>query len=128
MGKLIEKLQGKEIPADDMKKFEAIDEVLDAAVKEQTDVLSVKAVELEKKQEATEAALLDVKKSLEGMNKKDEKKMKKSIESQLREQLKDYMTVENGVEKVDLKKAVQDNGNNLKLNLDVKAAGTILTG
>lgn len=128
MGKFIEQLQGKEIPAEDLKKFEAIDEALDAAVKEQTDVLSEKSAELEKRAEATEAALLDVKKSLEGMNKKDEKKMKKSIESQLREQLKDYMTVENGVEKVDLKKAVQDNGNNLKLNLDVKAAGTILTG
>lgn len=128
MGKLIEQLQGKEIPAEDLKKFEAIEEALDATVKEQTDVLSEKAVELEKKQEATEAALLDVKKSLEGMNKKDEKKMKKSIESQLREQLKDYMFSENGVEKVDLKRAAQDKGNNVKLTLDVKAAGTITTG
>lgn len=128
MGKLTERLQGKEIPAEDMKKFEAIDEVLDETVKAHTEELSAKAAELEKKQEATEAALLDVKKSLEGMNKKEEKKMKKSIEAQLREQLNNYISVENGVEKVDLKKAAQENGNNLKLKLDTKAAGTILTG
>jgi HK97 family phage major capsid protein len=128
MGKLTERLQGKEIPAEDMQKFEAIDEVLDETVKAHTEELSAKAAELEKKQEATEAALLDVKKSLEGMNKKEEKKMKKSIEEQLREQLKNYISVENGVEKVDLKKAAQENGNNLKLTLDTKAAGTILTG
>ena len=70
MGKLTEKLQGKDIPAEDMKKFEAIDEVLDETVKAHTEELSAKAAELEKKQEATEAALLDVKKSLEGMDKK----------------------------------------------------------
>lgn len=128
MGKLTEKLQGKDIPAEDMKKFEAIDEVLDETVKAHTEELSAKAAELEKKQEATEAALLDVKKSLEGMNKKEEKKMKKSIEAQLREQLKEYISEVEGVEKIDLKRAINEHGKDLRLKLDVKAAGTITTG
>lgn len=131
MGKLTEKLQGKDIPADDMKKFEAIDEVLDETVKAHTEELSAKAAELEKKQVATEQALLDVKKMLEGKEQeKNETEMRKSIEAQLREKLKKYITVVDGGEKVDLKKAAMDMGNSkeLKLSLDVKAAGTITTG
>lgn len=112
----------KDASEEDVKKFEAMDEVIadnvkeamydDASIKESIKGLEDTITELKSKLEET----------------KNDKEMRKSIEAQLREQLKSYISIVDGVEKIDLKRAINDNGKDLRLKLDMKAAGTITTG
>jgi len=112
----------KDASEEDVKKFEAMDEVIADNVKEAMyDDTSVK-----ESIKGLEDTITDLKAKLEET--KNDKEMRKSIEAQLREQLKSYISIVDGVEKIDLKRAINDNGKDLRLKLDMKAAGTITTG
>lgn len=80
----------------------------------------------EKGMEEVNNALLRIKAATEVKNGQIEVK---SIEAQLREQLKDYITTDSkGIATLDLQKACKDNGKKFTVNLIVKDAGTIMTG
>lgn len=111
----------KDASQEDVKKFEAMDEVIADNVKEaKYDDTSVK-----ESIKGLEDTITDLKSKFETKN---DKEMRKSIEAQLREQLKSYISIVEGVEKIDLKRAINENGKDLRLKLDMKAAGTITTG
>ena len=111
----------KDASEEDVKKFEAMDEVIADNVKEaKYDDTSVK-----ESIKGLEDTIADLKAKFETKN---DKEMRKSIEAQLREQLKSYISIVEGVEKIDLKRAINENGKDLRLKLDMKAAGTITTG
>lgn len=111
----------KDASEEDVKKFEAMDEVIADNVKEAMyDDTSVK-----ESIKGLEDTITDLKAKFETKN---DKEMRKSIEAQLREQLKSYISIVDGVEKIDLKRAINDNGKDLRLKLDMKAVGTITTG
>ena len=111
----------KDASEEDVKKFEAMDEVIADNVKEAMyDDASVK-----ESIKGLEDTITDLKAKFETKN---DKEMRKSIEAQLREQLKSYISIVEGVEKIDLKRAINENGKDLRLKLDMKAAGTITTG
>ena len=112
----------KDASEEDVKKFEAMDEVIADNVKEAMyDDTSVK-----ESIKGLEDTITELKSKLEET--KNDKEMRKSIEAQLREQLKSYISIVEGVEKIDLKRAINENGKDLRLKLDMKAAGTITTG
>ena len=111
----------KDASEEDVKKFEAMDEVIADNVKEAMyDDASIK-----ESIKGLEDTITDLKAKFETKN---DKEMRKSIEAQLREQLKSYISIVEGVEKIDLKRAINENGKDLRLKLDMKAAGTITTG
>ena len=111
----------KDASEEDVKKFEAMDEVIADNVKEaKYDDTSIK-----ESIKGLEDTITDLKSKFETKN---DKEMRKSIEAQLREQLKSYISIVEGVEKIDLKRAINENGKDLRLKLDMKAAGTITTG
>lgn len=111
----------KDASEEDVKKFEAMDEVIADNVKEaKYDDTSVK-----ESIKGLEDTITELKAKFETKN---DKEMRKSIEAQLREQLKSYISMVDGVEKIDLKRAINENGKDLRLKLDMKAAGTITTG
>lgn len=111
----------KDASEEDVKKFEAMDEVIADNVKEAMyDDASIK-----ESIKGLEDTITDLKAKFEIKN---DKEMRKSIEAQLREQLKSYISIVEGVEKIDLKRAINENGKDLRLKLDMKAAGTITTG
>lgn len=124
MKKFSEALQGK-VSEEDLKKFEAMDEVISENIAEGVKEAKYDDASVKERIKGLEDSLTDIKAKFET---KMEKEMKKTIESQLREQLKDYISIVEGVEKIDLQRAIRENGKELRLKLDMKAAGPILTG